>query len=165
MGRPCFCSLAGSRASSLCQVHAFWPLIRRRVDPGYPLVSSVNRRNSNRIIRAFYQKFRSLLLNATAPMDSAWVRRRNLRSPAPPSAVVASSGIWHSPAFRGYIDMPRDVELGAQQLFDVDLDSDSADGEEPVHFGFEPRKPPRRAASRSFWASGFPESARMELIS
>ena len=30
--------------------------------------------------------------------------------------------------------MPRDVELGAHHLFDVDSDSDSAD-EEPVHFG------------------------------
>ena len=40
-------------------------------------------------------------------------------------SVVASSGVWHSPAFRGYVDMSRDVELGAQQLFDVDLWPDS----------------------------------------
>ena len=36
--------------------------------------------------------------------------------------------------------MPRDVELGAQQLFDVDSESDSAD-EEHVYFWFELMKP------------------------
>ena len=65
---------------------------------------------------------------------------QELKEPGSPWAVVASSGIWHAPSFRGYIDMSRDVELGSQQLFDVDLDSDSAD-EEPVRFGFELTKP------------------------
>ena len=29
------------------------------------------------------------------------------------------------PAFRGYLGFPRDVEIGAQQLFDLDIDSES----------------------------------------
>ena len=44
------------------------------------------------------------------------------------------------PAFRGYVDMSSDVELGAHQLCEVDMDSES-EVEDPVHFGFEPGKP------------------------
>ena len=29
------------------------------------------------------------------------------------------------PAFRGYVDLSKDVDLGPQNLFDFDLDSDS----------------------------------------
>ena len=46
----------------------------------------------------------------------------------PPWSAVASSGLWRSPAFRGYVDMSRDVGTGARQHFDVDIDSLS-DGE------------------------------------
>ena len=42
-----------------------------------------------------------------------------------PWSVVASSGLWHSHAFRGYLYMSKDVELGAQQMFEVDFDSAS----------------------------------------
>ena len=45
--------------------------------------------------------------------------------------LVATSGIWRSPAFRGYLDMSKDVDQGVSQLFAVNFDSDSAD-EEPV---------------------------------
>ena len=58
MRRPCFCSLAGSRAPLLCPAHAFWPLNRRRVDPGAPLFPTVNRRNFNRVPRAVLYKIR-----------------------------------------------------------------------------------------------------------
>ena len=68
---------------------------------------------------------------------------------------MASSGIWRPPAFRGYIDMSRDVELGAHHLFDVDLDSGPEVGE-PVHFAFEPAKPLGRAASRFSMGIGAP---------
>ena len=54
--------------------------------------------------------------------------------------MVASSGVSHSPAFRGYVDMSRDVELGANQLFDVDLGSES-EVDDAVHFGLERAKP------------------------
>ena len=59
---------------------------------------------------------------------------QELKESGSPWTAVASSGFWRSPSFRGYVDLSRDVEIGVQQLFDVDLDSDSAD-EEPVHFG------------------------------
>ena len=64
----------------------------------------------------------------------------NSRNLGPPWAVAASSGFWRSPSFRGYVDLPRDVEIGVQQLFDVDLDSDSAD-EEPVRYGLRRETP------------------------
>ena len=53
---------------------------------------------------------------------------------------MASSGFWRSPSFRGYVDLARDVEVGVQKLFDIDLDSGSAD-EEPVHYGLCAGKP------------------------
>ena len=52
---------------------------------------------------------------------------QELKETGSPRTVVASSGIWHSPSFRGYLDMSKDVEIGVQQLFDVDFDSDSGD--------------------------------------
>ena len=50
---------------------------------------------------------------------------QELKEAGPPWSAVASSGIWHSPAFRGYVDMSKDVETGAQQLIGFDLDSAS----------------------------------------
>ena len=140
MRRPCFCSLAGSRASSLCPAHAFWPLIRRRVAPGSPLFASVNRRNCNRILRADLSKIQEPSADRFSSHGFRRWTSQELKEPGTPWSVVASSGVWHSPAFRGYVDMSRDVELGAQQLFNVDLDSGPAD-EDPVHLGFEPWKP------------------------
>ena len=132
--RPCFCSLDGSRAPLLCPVHAFWPLAKDRVEPGELLFPSVSRRNFNCILRAIPSKIRE----PSAERYSSRAFRRGasqeLKEPGSPWAVVASSGLWRSPSFRGYVDMSRDVELGVQQLFDIDFDSDSAD-DEPVHFG------------------------------
>ena len=132
--RPCFCSLSGSRAPLLCPVHAFWPLVKRRVEPGEFLFPAVTRRNFNCILKAVLSKMHV----PSADRYSSHAFRRGtsqeLKESGSPWAVVASSGFWRSPSFRGYVDLSRDVEIGVQQLFDVDLDSDSAD-EEPVHFG------------------------------
>ena len=87
----------------------------------------------------------------------------NSKSPAPPWAVVASSGLWRPPSFRGYVDMSRDVELGVQQMFDVDFDSDSAD-DEPVHFGLVSRKPLERRRFGLFGYRGFLSLVMVELI-
>ena len=54
---------------------------------------------------------------------------QDLKESGSPWAVVATAGMWNSPAFRGYVDMSRDVEEGVMRLFDVDMDSES-DGEE-----------------------------------
>ena len=114
--RPCFCSLRSPRAAKLCPVRAFWPLIRRRVAPGQLLFQSVNRRNFNRILEAITSK---LAIPKARRYSSHAFRRGTIPRPQGvgfPWAVVASSGIWRPPAFRGYVDLPRDVELGIQQL-------------------------------------------------
>ena len=83
---------------------------------------SVNRRNFNRIIRAVLSKIQE---PSAERFSSHGFRRgtsQELKEAGSPWSVVATSGIWHSPAFRGYVDMARDVEMGAHQLFDVDLD-------------------------------------------
>ena len=59
--------------------------------------------------------------------------------------------------------MSRDVELGVRQLFDVDLDSDSAD-EELVHFGLVTRKPLGWRRFGLFVYRGFLSLTTVELI-
>ena len=138
--RPCFCSLSGSRAPLLCPVHAFWPLVKRRVEPGEFLFPAVTRRNFNCILKAALAKIHE----PSADRYSSHAFRRGasqeLKESGSPWTVVASSGFWRSPSFRGYVDLPRDVEVGVQKLFDIDLDSDSAD-EEPAHYGLRAGKP------------------------
>ena len=56
---------------------------------------------------------------------------QELKEAGSPWSAVATSGVWHSPAFRGYLDMSKDVEQGVAHLFAVDFDSDSAE-EEPA---------------------------------
>ena len=50
--RPCFCNLANPQAKKLCPVHVFWKHIRRRVRPGQPIFTAVNRGNFNSIPKA-----------------------------------------------------------------------------------------------------------------
>ena len=124
---PCFCNLANRKEALICPARVFWHLIRLRVGPGKPIFSAVNRRNYNRILKAVLAKLRI----PEADRYSFHAFRRGgsqelKESGPPPWSVVASSGVWHSPAFRGYVDSSRDVELGARQLFDV-LDSQSDD--------------------------------------
>ena len=54
-----------------------------------------------------------------------------LKEAFPSWSVVATSGVWNSPAFRGYLDMSKDLEQGFAQLFAADFNSDSAE-EEPA---------------------------------
>ena len=123
--RPCFCNLRASTAQAICPVHAFWPLIRHRVDPCQPLFCAVNRRNFNCILKAVLAK---LAIPEAERYSSHGFRRgttQELKESGSPWSVVATSGIWHSHCCRGYVDLSRDVEMGAQQLFEVDLDSES----------------------------------------
>ena len=54
------------------------------------------------------------------------VTSHGLKEPGSPWSVVASCGVWHSPAFRGYLDTSKDMELEALQMFGVYFYSDSA---------------------------------------
>ena len=123
--RPCFCQLAATRAATLCPVHALWPLIRHRVVPGALLFKAVNRMNFNRTLKA-------IVARLSVPDSERYSSHAFLRGATPelkevgsPWSGIASSGLWRSPAFRGNVDMSKDVEAGAQQLFGVDLDSAS----------------------------------------
>ena len=125
--RPCFCHLSAKKAASICPVHVFWQWIRCRVDPGAFIFGSINQGNFNRVLKTVLAQ---LGIPEAARYSSHAFRRgttQELKESGSPWTVVASSGIWHSPCFRGYLDMSRDVELGVQQLFDVDFDSDSGD--------------------------------------
>ena len=94
--------------------------------------SAENRRNFNR-------KRKAVLARMGTPearrYSSHALRRgatQELKESGSPWSAVATSGICHSPAFRGCLDMSRDVEVAAQQMFDVGLDSVSEAEEEPL---------------------------------
>ena len=122
---PCFRSGDQASSRSYCPVHVLWPAIRGRVPPGEPLFSAVNRRNFNRILKAALSRPKA---DSAARYTSHGFRRgavQELKECGSPWAVLASDGLWRSPAFRGYVDMAEDVELGVRNLFPVDLDSES----------------------------------------
>ena len=52
---------------------------------------------------------------------------QEMKESGAPWSVVATCGVWRSSAFRGYVDLSRDVETVAHHLFEVGFDSDSAD--------------------------------------
>ena len=109
---PVFGALAAASAASLCPVHALLPLIRRLVAPGHPLFQRVNRRNFNRQLKAIAAWLR--IPGAKRRISHAYRRgaTQELKESASPWSAIASSGIWGPPAFRGYFDMSRDLELG-----------------------------------------------------
>ena len=123
--RPCFCALQARRGSLICPVHALWPAIRRRVAPGAPLFREVNRGNFNRILKTVSGKLIAPEAARYIPHAFRRATAQELRECGPPWAVVSSAWLWHPPAFRGYLDMSRDVDLGTQQRFGVDIDSES----------------------------------------
>ena len=135
-------------------------LIRSRVAPGQLLFRSVNRRNFNRQLKAIMA---NLHVPVAARYSSHAFRRgatQELKEAGSPWSAIAASGVWHSTSFRGYIDLSRDVELGARYLFDVDFDSES--GSDEVHrwvlFQGKPLGRPSPAACP--WVTGFPASHR-----
>ena len=50
---------------------------------------------------------------------------QDLNTDGSPCAAVATVGMWHFPAFRGYVDLATDVEQGERSPFPVDLESES----------------------------------------
>ena len=117
--------MASPRAQQLCHAHIFWALIRRRVDPGDPLFAAVNRRNFNSSLKAAMEQLRV----PDDPLYSSQGFRRGatheLEETGPPWPEAATSGARNSSACRGCVDMSRDMEMAAHQLFDVDTDSAS----------------------------------------
>ena len=125
MRRPCFCHLGSELAVGLCPVHSIWPAVRRRVGCGEPLFKKVYVGNFNRILKTVLAK---LSVPEAERYSSHGFRRgaaQELKERGSPWAVVATAGIWKSPAFRGYVDMSKDVETSVAKLFAVDPDSES----------------------------------------
>ena len=97
--------------------------------PGELLFQSITRRNFNRVLKAVLAR---IGVPSADRYSSHGFRRgtsQELKETGSPWSVVATSGVWRSPAFRGYLDMSKDVEQGVAQLFAVDFDSDSAEEE------------------------------------
>ena len=113
-----------AQAAHIFPVHAHWPCIRRRVEPGQPLFKAVNRRNFNRILKSVLGKLKipDASRYSSRAFRSGLLRNSWNRAPLVSGRLV---GLVAPPDFRGYVDMSRDFEIGAQQLFDVDLDSES----------------------------------------
>ena len=118
---PCFCGLSSPRAQQLCPVHIFWVPIRCRVAPGAPLFTAVNRRNFNTALKAIMAHLRAPDAQRCSSHGFRLRGTQELKETGSPWSAVATSGLWHSPSFRGYLDMSRDVELGAQKMFEVDI--------------------------------------------
>ena len=115
--RPCFCRLGSDRAGFLCPVHALWPWIRRRTPCGQKLFRAVNRRNFNRFLK---RTLGELGFPEAERYSSHAFRRgatQELRESGSGWPVIASMGVWNSPAFKGYVDITQEVEAGVRQLF------------------------------------------------
>ena len=153
MRSPCFCQVGLALATARCPVHVLWPAIRPRVSPGNHLFSAANARNFNRILRAALLKLKT---PEAARYSSHGFRRgaaQDLETYGSPWEVIASAGIWNSPAFRCYLDLAADVEQGVRNLFAVDHDSDSA-RRHCTPSGICPRKSPWPAPPLSPWETG-----------
>ena len=86
---------------------------------------SVTRWDFSRILRVALTR---LKVPDAARYRSYGFRRgtaQELKETGSPWQVVASSGLWNSPAFRGYVDLSTDVESGVRNRFDVDPESAS----------------------------------------
>ena len=75
--RPCFRGLGSRTARSSCPVHALWPAIKSRDVPCHLLFNQVNRRNFNRILKAFLTKLAALRLRAIGRTPSVAVQRKS----------------------------------------------------------------------------------------
>ena len=125
--RPCFCSLGSQRATALCPVHAFWPLVIDRVHSGSLLFPNVTRRNVNRIIKAV---FRKLSVPHAERYSSHGFRRgsaQELKETGSPWTVVAGAGRWMSASVLSYVDTSADVECDMANLLANPLLSESDD--------------------------------------
>ena len=132
--RPCPCGLAARKARQLCPIHPFRTWVRCRFNTGDLLFQAVNIRNFNRMLKPVFARMN---IHEAHRYSSHGFRRgtaQELKESGSPWAVVASAGVWNSPAFRGYLDMARDVEVGVSRLFEVD--PDSASDAEQVHAGY-----------------------------
>ena len=127
---PCFCQLVANKATKLCPVRIIWAAIRHRAGTGQLLFQSITRRNFDRAVKAVLARMGTPSADRYSSRGFLRGASQDLKETGTAWSVVAPSGLWRSPAFRGYLGMSKDVDRGVSQLFAVEFDSDSAD-EEP----------------------------------
>ena len=123
--RPCFCRVGSSLATAHCPEHTPWPAIRPRVPHRGNLFSSANARNLNRILRSVLRKLKAPEAERFSSHGCRRGTAQDLKTHGSPWGVVATAGVWNSPALGGYVDMTAVVEQGVRNLFAVDPDSES----------------------------------------
>lgn len=107
----------------LCPNHVSWPLTRCRAAPGALLFSSVNRRDSDRALKAAFARMGVPEARRYSPHGFRLGANQELKECGSPLLVVATSWVWRASDFRGYADLARDVETGVRQMFEVDRDA------------------------------------------
>ena len=87
---------------------------------------------------------------------------QELKEPGAPLSVAASSWVWRSASFRGYVDLSRDVDLGFDNYLML-IWTRCRNLTETVRRWafFELGKPIARSATTAFpWVSGFSPAIR-----
>ena len=115
--RPCFCPISSDKAAFLCPVHSLWPHIRNRVPSGEKLLSAVNPRNFNRILKRALEELR--IPDASRYSSHAFRRgaTQELREFGSGWPVIMGAGVWNSSACTGYVEITPEVETGVRLLF------------------------------------------------
>ena len=125
--------VGSDRAGFLFPPHALFPWIRRRTPIGHKLFQAANRRGFNRSLKRILGELAGP--EATRYIPHAFRRgdTQELRESGYGRPVIASIGVWNSPAFNGYVEIAPEVEAGVRQLlisaFGPDGDTSSSEGE------------------------------------
>ena len=125
--RPCFCSVWTLRATALCPVHAFWPLIKARVQSGSLLPPFITRRNISRIIKAVLAKLSVPHAERYSSHGSRRGSAQELKETGSPWTAVAGAGRWRSTSLLSYVGTSADAECDMANLLANPLLSESED--------------------------------------
>ena len=131
--RPCFCVDVKRNSMAVFASRSLRMAIFPRVPPGRPLFSAMNVRNLNRVLRYGLRRLKTPDADKYRSRGFRRGKSQELKEAGSPCPLVASSGLWGSPAFRGYVDLSGAVEDGVRNLFLCDSESES--GHEPQEGG------------------------------
>ena len=116
LSRPCFCSLADSKAKPLCPAHSMWPCIASRVQSGELLFPTYTATNVNTTIKAALAK---IGVDFARSYTSRGFRRgatQELKEMGSQISAIATVGEWRPLAFLGYVDTALDVARDMPKL-------------------------------------------------
>ena len=138
--RPCFCPHNNERASALCPIHWFWPLVRNSTKSGELLFKKIKQYNVNRYIR---RALSNIAVPAAERYSSHGFRRgaaQELKETGSPFSIVGSLGQWSGASFKSYVDLSDELcrDLSKLLIHSYTFESDEegeADFEVPLGFG------------------------------